>query len=88
VAGGGRQVAARNLFPVGGVVEDPATGAAAAAFGAYLRSIGAIATPGHLDIVQGEDVGRISHLRVAVPAAPAGIDVSGGAVPVLPRSGH
>ena len=28
---------ARNPFPVGGVVEDPATGAAAAAFGAYLR---------------------------------------------------
>ena len=27
----------RNPFPVGGVVEDPATGAAAAAFGAYLR---------------------------------------------------
>ena len=26
---------ARNPFPVGGVVEDPATGAAAAAFGAY-----------------------------------------------------
>ena len=29
---------ARNPFPVGGVVEDPATGAAAAAFGAYLAS--------------------------------------------------
>ena len=28
---------ARHPFPVGGVVEDPATGAAAAAFGAYLR---------------------------------------------------
>ena len=28
---------ARNPFPVGGVYEDPATGAAAAAFGAYLR---------------------------------------------------
>ena len=31
---------ARNPFPVGGVVEDPATGAAAAAFGAYLREHG------------------------------------------------
>ena len=29
---------ARNPFPVGGVVEDPATGAAAAAFGAYLET--------------------------------------------------
>ena len=30
---------ARNPFPVGGVVEDPATGAAAAAFGAYLKAM-------------------------------------------------
>lgn len=29
----------RNAFPVGGVVEDPATGAAAAAFGGYLRDL-------------------------------------------------
>lgn len=31
---------ARNPFPWGGVVEDPATGAAAAAFAGYLRSQG------------------------------------------------
>ena len=31
---------ARNPFPPGGVVEDPATGAAAAAFGGYLRELG------------------------------------------------
>jgi predicted PhzF superfamily epimerase YddE/YHI9 len=31
---------ARDPFPVGGVTEDPATGAAAAAFGAYLRALG------------------------------------------------
>ena len=36
---------ARNPFPVGGVVEDPATGAAAAAFGAYLRELGAVTPP-------------------------------------------
>lgn len=30
----------RDPFPVGGVVEDPATGAAAAAFGAYARELG------------------------------------------------
>jgi PhzF family phenazine biosynthesis protein len=73
---------ARNLFPVGGVVEDPATGAAAAAFGAYLRSIDAIATPGQLDIVQGVDMGRPSRLHVTVPAGAGGISVSGGAVPI------
>lgn len=79
---------ARNLFPVGGVVEDPATGAAAAAFGAYLRSIGAIATPGVLDIVQGEDMGRLSRLHVIVPAGGGGIGVSGGAVdiPTTPQA--
>jgi PhzF family phenazine biosynthesis protein len=71
---------ARNLFPVGGVIEDPATGAAAAAFGAYLRSIGAIATPGELDIVQGEDMGRPSRLHVLVPSGDGGISVSGRAV--------
>jgi len=32
---------ARNPFPPGGVVEDPATGAAAAAFGGYLQELGA-----------------------------------------------
>lgn len=31
----------RNLFPIGGVVEDPATGAPAAALGGYLREMGA-----------------------------------------------
>jgi predicted PhzF superfamily epimerase YddE/YHI9 len=30
---------ARNPFPPGGVVEDPATGASAAALGGYLRAL-------------------------------------------------
>ena len=33
---------ARDPFPPGGVVEDPATGAAAAAFGGYLRALGLV----------------------------------------------
>ena len=37
---------ARNPFPPGGVVEDPATGAAAAAFGGYLRDLGLVDVPG------------------------------------------
>ena len=57
---------ARNPFPVGGVVEDPATGAAAAAFGAYLRELGAITPPVDLTIRQGEDMGRPSTLEVHV----------------------
>jgi PhzF family phenazine biosynthesis protein len=38
----GRAFHARDPFPPGGIVEDPATGAAAAAFGGYLREIGAV----------------------------------------------
>ena len=60
---------ARNLFPVGGVVEDPATGAAAAAFGAYLRTLGAIRPPVELTIFQGHDMGRPSTLTVHVDEA-------------------
>ncbi|WP_440975398.1 PhzF family phenazine biosynthesis protein [Pseudoxanthomonas winnipegensis] len=67
--------------PAGGVVEDPATGAAAAAFGAYLRALGAVQAPTDLHIVQGEDMGRPSQLRVHIPAA-GPIRVSGRAVPI------
>lgn len=70
---------ARNPFPVGGVVEDPATGAAAAALGGYLRAAGLMPVPGELLIRQGEAMGRPSELRVRVPAA-GGIRVSGAAV--------
>lgn len=70
---------ARNPFPVGGVVEDPATGAAAAALGGYLRDAGLMAVPGEFQIVQGESMGRPSLLHVAVPAD-GGVIVSGTAV--------
>ena len=73
---------ARNAFPVGGVVEDPATGAAAAALGAYLRERGTVAPPADLEVVQGVDMGRPSRLLVHVPAGAAGIEVSGTAVPI------
>jgi PhzF family phenazine biosynthesis protein len=70
---------ARNPFPVGGVVEDPATGAAAAALGGYLRDTGLIATPATLTIRQGETMGRPSLLTVEIPPS-GGIVVSGAAV--------
>ena len=70
---------ARNPFPVGGVVEDPATGAAAAALGGYLRDAGLMTAPFSFDIRQGEVMGRPSLLRVDVPVA-GGVDVSGGAL--------
>lgn len=69
----------RNPFPVGGVVEDPATGAAAAALGGYLRDAQLISVPHQFVIRQGEAMGRPSRLVVDIPAS-GGIEVSGMAV--------
>jgi PhzF family phenazine biosynthesis protein len=72
---------ARNPFPPGGVVEDPATGAAAAAFGGYLRELGLVPASGTFIVRQGDDMGRPSVIRVTVPEDPErGISVSGTAV--------
>jgi PhzF family phenazine biosynthesis protein len=73
---------ARDPFPVGGVVEDPATGAAAAAFGAYLRARGEIVPPASFEIVQGVEMGRPSWLTVSVVPGEEGVRVSGNAVPI------
>jgi PhzF family phenazine biosynthesis protein len=73
----------RNPFPPGGVVEDPATGAAAAAFGAYLRALGLVEPPARVTIHQGVDMGRPSLLLVDIPpGADTGISVTGTAVPL------
>jgi len=71
----------RNPFPVGGVVEDPATGAAAAALGGYLRAANLVTTPTSLLIRQGETMGRPSLLKVEIPAT-GGIVVVGTAVKI------
>lgn len=73
---------ARNPFPPGGVVEDPATGAAAAAVGAYLRDRGHLDPPATIRITQGVDMGRPSELTVHVPTGTGGIRVTGTAVPI------
>lgn len=70
---------ARDPFPPGGVVEDPATGAAAAALGGYLRDANLLAAPASLVIHQGVAMGRPSRLDVRVPAV-GGIVVEGTAV--------
>jgi PhzF family phenazine biosynthesis protein len=70
---------ARNIFPVGTITEDPATGAAAAATGAYLRALGALTPPARFTIEQGRHVGRPGLLTVDVPPR-GGITVSGSAV--------
>ncbi|MRG60071.1 PhzF family phenazine biosynthesis isomerase [Agromyces sp. CFH 90414] len=72
---------ARNLFPVGRIVEDPATGSAAASFGGYLRELALVQPPAHVRIRQGRHVGRPSVLDVRIPEV-GGIVVSGTAVPI------
>ena len=69
----------RNPFPVGGVVEDPATGASAAALGGYLRDAGLIDSPSKVLIRQGEKMGRPSKITVEIPEQ-GGITVTGTAV--------
>jgi PhzF family phenazine biosynthesis protein len=78
---GPHELAARNPFPPGGVVEDPATGAAAAAVGGYLRELGLVEPPVALTIRQGDDLGRPSVIDVDIPVD-GGIAVSGTAVPI------
>jgi len=72
---------ARNPFPVGGVVEDPATGAAAAALGGYLRHHKIVEVPADLVINQGHDMGRPSTIEVSVPSS-GGVQVTGSAVTI------
>lgn len=73
---------ARDPFAAGGVVEDPATGAAAAALGAYLRERGEITAPASFEVLQGVEMGRPSLLTVSILPGEAGVRVSGNAVPV------
>lgn len=70
---------ARNAFASGGVLEDPATGAAAAALAGYLRDLD-WPHNGTINIVQGEDMGMKSLLKAEIPTnAGSSIRVSGTA---------
>jgi PhzF family phenazine biosynthesis protein len=75
---------ARDPFPPGGVVEDPATGAAAAAFGGYLRDLGLVPLPSRVTVLQGADMGAPSRLLVDVSADDRRVRVSGAAAPIVP----
>ncbi len=70
---------ARDPFPPGGVVEDPATGAAAAAFGGYLRTTGLVPVPSRFTILQGHHMGAPSRLLVDLDADTESVRVSGTA---------
>lgn len=67
----------RNAFASGGVYEDPATGAAAAALGGYLRDINWQGAK-TFTILQGEDMGVPSRLTVSfTPKGGESVAVSG-----------
>ncbi len=67
----------RNAFAAGGVYEDPATGAAAAALAGYLRDIG-WQGKSEFTILQGEDMGVPSRLVVKYgPQVGGSVAVSG-----------
>jgi PhzF family phenazine biosynthesis protein len=70
----------RDPFPVGGVVEDPATGAAAAAFGAYARELALVPAESVLTLHQGEDLGRPGTLTVTLHEGDPRVRVTGTAV--------
>jgi PhzF family phenazine biosynthesis protein len=69
----------RNPFAGSGVVEDPATGASAAAFGGYLRELGMIGATASFTITQGVDMGRPSEINVSVIQGEPGVRVRGSA---------
>ncbi|KQX95551.1 PhzF family phenazine biosynthesis protein [Massilia sp. Root133] len=74
-----RRFHTRNPFAIGGVYEDPATGAGTAALAGYLRDLG-WPHGGAIDVVQGEDMGMRSLLRAEIgPEQGGSIRVSGTA---------
>jgi PhzF family phenazine biosynthesis protein len=74
-----RRFHVRNAFATGGVVEDPATGAAAAAFAGALRDIG-WPHGGAIEIIQGEDMGQRSRISATFSNVPgSSIRVAGTA---------
>lgn len=69
----------RNAFASGGIHEDPATGAAAAAMAGYLADI-RWKYRGPIEVIQGEDMGMRSRLLADIPQQSGGsIRVSGTA---------
>lgn len=83
-----RRFHSRNAFAIGGVSEDPATGAAAAALSGYLRDIH-WPHEGEITIIQGEDMGARSILTAKIGEQKgSGIRVSGTTRSIEPTDGE
>ncbi len=82
-------VRVRFFSPTSGIVEDPATGSAAGALGAYLASEGLLEVTGGqaaFTISQGSEIGRPSRIEVTVgveDCKPSWVKVGGRCVTVL-----
>lgn len=76
-----RRFHSRNAFAAGGVYEDPATGAAAAALAAYLAELG-YATD-EIEVHQGHDMGTPCLLYARAPAKVGGRAEVCGAVRII-----
>jgi trans-2,3-dihydro-3-hydroxyanthranilate isomerase len=81
------QLRSRMFAPLGGTVEDPATGSASAALGAYLLSLDSRADANaHISIRQGVEMGRPSEIELDVRKSVGQVEsvkVSGRCVPVM-----
>jgi len=82
-----RRFHTRNPFASGGVYEDPATGAATAAFAGYLRDID-WPHQGEIEIVQGEDMGMRSRLTATIAATPGSSIRVAGATRMITETGQ
>lgn len=79
------QIVSRNAFASGGVVEDPATGAAAAALAGALVDLSwpNLQGGGTFTILQGEDMGQPSVLNIRVSGVPGDSVRVGGTARVM-----
>lgn len=82
-----RRWRSRSPFPIGGVVEDPATGAAAAAFGGYLRELGRARPGDQLVLEQGVEMGRTSLIAITIGRSTVMVTGTATAITAGPAEG-
>jgi len=77
----GGRVDARMFAPLDNISEDPATGSATATLSALLTET--LSAPQDLTFLQGEDMGRPSHIRATTTADPVTVTIAGQAVKTM-----
>lgn len=77
----GSQISSRMFAPLDNIPEDPATGSASATLAALLTDI--LGAPQSLTFLQGEDMGRPSHIKAVTTMNPLSVTISGNAVKTM-----